>query len=56
MGVVFDEVVTQVEPPAQPTPPPQEPRGEPLSPQSQLRGWQHQLAINRRRQQRIEAD
>jgi hypothetical protein len=56
MGVVFDEVVTQVEAP------PQEPQAQQVSgaeepsPQGETRRWQQQQAIFRRRQQRLEAD
>lgn len=58
MGVVFDEVVTQVEaPPAQPQPRSQQERDrEELSPQGKFRYWQQQQALFWRRQQRLEAD
>ncbi|MBV5316388.1 MAG: hypothetical protein JZU50_01130 [Desulfobulbaceae bacterium] len=58
MGVVFDEVVTRVESPLQPSEPqPQQGQGgEQPSPQSQLHCWQYQQSIVQRRQQRLEAD
>ena len=55
MGVVFDEVVTQVE---APPPGPEAPRapGAEASPQSAERHWHQQQATFRRREQRLEAD
>ena len=56
MGVVFDEVVTEVvAPPGQPQPQ-QEQGVEQQSTQSKLHCWQKQEAITRRRRQRLEAD
>lgn len=56
MGVVFDEVVTQVEvPPQQPQAEPQR-STEQTSPQGKQRCWQQQQALFWRRQQRLEAD
>ena len=56
MGVVFDEVVTQVEVPPQQPQAQQERGGEEPSPQCESRRWQQQQAIFWRRQQRLEAD
>lgn len=57
MGVIFDEVVTQVEAPPQPPPQTQQERsGDEQSPQGQLRCWQQQQALFWRRKQRLEAD
>lgn len=56
MGVVFDEVVTQVEAPPQQPQAQQAPGGEQLSPQGKLQCWQQQQALFWRRQQRLEAD
>lgn len=56
MGVVFDEVVTQVETPPQQPQSPQERVGEQQSPQAKQRCWQQQQALFWRRQQRLEAD
>ncbi len=56
MGVVFDEVVTQIEAP--PLPPQGAPGSvmEAPSPQNEARHWQQQQAVFWRRQQRLEAD
>lgn len=56
MGVVFDEVVSQVEPAPEPLQSQQEQTVEQSSPQDKLRCWQQQEAIVRRRQNRLEAD
>jgi hypothetical protein len=56
MGVVFDEVVGQVESPPEQPQPLQEQGVEQLSSQEKLRCWQQQQAIVQRRQQRLEAD
>jgi len=56
MGVVFDEVVSQVEgPPEQPQAERQTGEQE-LSPQEKLRCWRRQQAIADRRRRRLEAD
>jgi hypothetical protein len=56
MGVVFDEVVSQVKSPPEQPQPHQEQVAEQLSPQDKLHCWQQQRAITQRRQQRLEAD
>jgi hypothetical protein len=56
MGVVFDEVVTQVEAPPQQPQTQQEQGGEQTAPDAKLRCWQQQQALFWRRQQRLEAD
>lgn len=56
MGVVFDEVVTQVEAPPQRPEAQQESGGEEQSPQGESRRWQQQQALFWRRHQRLEAD
>ena len=56
MGVVFDEVVGQVESPPEQPQPQQEQGVEQLSSKEKLRCWQQQQAIVIRRQQRLEAD
>lgn len=56
MGVVFDEVVTQVETPPQPPQSQPEQGGEQPSPQAKFQCWQRQQALFWRRQQRLEAD
>ena len=56
MGVVFDEVVTQVEAPPQQPEAQQAPGGDEKTPQGESRRWQQQQAIFWRRQQRLEAD
>ena len=56
MGVVFDEVVTQVETPPKPAEAEQAPAGDRQSPQQKAYCWQQQQATFWRRQQRLEAD
>lgn len=56
MGVVFDEVLTQIEAPPQRSEPQQERIAETQPPQNEARRWQQQQALFRRRQQRLEAD
>lgn len=56
MGVVFDEVVTQVEVPPQQPQAEQQRGAEQQSPQAKLKCWQQQQALFWRRQQRLEAD
>jgi|GEM_PF-3345068 len=56
MGVVFDEVLTQVEAPPQRSEAQQERSAEAQPPQNEAHRWQQQQAIFWRRQQRLEAD
>lgn len=56
MGVVFDEVVTQVEAPPERPESNQERTAEARPPQNETRRWQQQQAIFWHRQQRLEAD
>ncbi len=56
MGVVFDEVVAQVEAPVQADDGETAPQEPPRSPQREARQWRQQQATWRRRQQRLEAD
>jgi len=56
MGVVFDEVVTQVVTPPQPEEPEPEQVGLEQSPLEEAFRWQQQQASFWRRQQRLEAD
>jgi len=56
MGVVFDEVVTQVEAPPPSTESSQQASDSPQSPQQTATVWHQQQATFWRRQQRLEAD
>lgn len=59
MGVVFDEVVTQVETPPQSSPSGQQDEqqsGEKASAQQKAQAWRRRQATFWRRQQRLEAD
>jgi len=56
MGVVFDEVVTQIETPPQRSSAEQERNAEAQPPQNEARRWQQQQALFWRRQQRLDAD
>ena len=56
MGVVFDEVVTSVEAPPQPTESRQETPEQPESPQMEAYRWQQHQATFWRRRQRLEAE
>jgi len=56
MGVVFDEVVTQVETPPQPVQEQQAESGGQAPAQQKAYRWQQQQATFWRRQQRLEAD
>jgi hypothetical protein len=56
MGVVFDEVVTQVVRPPQPEEPKPEQVGTEQSPLGEAARWERQQATFWRRQQRLEAD
>ncbi len=56
MGVVFDEVVTRVETPPQPSEASQEKGEQRQSPQMEANRWQQHQATFWRRQQRLEAE
>lgn len=56
MGVVFDEVVTQVETPPKPAESEQASVNQQQTPQQKAYCWQQQQATFWRRQQRLEAD
>ncbi len=56
MGVVFEEVVTQVEAPPQPEAPEPDQTVAGLSTQQESLAWEQRQATFWRRQQRLEAD
>ena len=56
MGVIFDEVVGQVETPPRPPQEQQQSGEQQQSPQHEAYSWQLQQSIFLRRQQRLEAD
>lgn len=56
MGVVFDEVVTQIETPPLRSEAEQERNAEAQPPQNESRRWQQQQTLFWRRQQRLDAD
>ena len=56
MGVVFDEVVAEVEAPTQAAEGEAEQTEQPQSPQAEARQWRQHQATFQRRQLRLEAD